>query len=211
MTTNKTRTAPAAKAAVTGKAKVATTPTKARFVLIEGEAKILAAIGSIGKASKKLDAMIHQAAVSCLKHIDLHHNITVMSKLVDALPASARKNALKDWALAMGKLGWDEVNDCFTYDKSKPTMLEEAIITPFWKLKPEEKYVPFDLNKKIDAILSSAAAARKKGEALPEDKLALLQAIKAGVPLHADTPLSPVAAADAVAANKAAKQPVLQN
>ena len=149
MTKETTRKAPVAKATVTGKAKPATTPTKARFVLIESEAKINAVIATISKNGQKLDTLVHQAAVSCLKHIDMHHNVTVMTKLVDALPASARKNALRDWALAFGKLGWDEDAECFTYAKDKATMLEEAMITPYWKYKPEAKYVPFDINKAL--------------------------------------------------------------
>lgn len=216
MTKNTTSTTPVAKATVTGKAKPVAAPTKARFVLIESEAKINAAIASIAKSGAKLDTLVHQAAVSCLKHIDVHHNVTVMTKLVDALPPSARKNAVRDWAIAFGKLGWDETAKCFTYDKAKSTMLEEAMVMPYWKYKAEPEYVPFDINKALSNVLAKAAAAMKHGDKLQpgtQDKLTVLRALVDGRGVHIDTPagdtLEPGAAAAALTAASAVKQQAL--
>lgn len=173
----------------TGKAKKAVAD-KVAFKMLGTAAEINKAIDGIAKTGAAFEKAIHQAAVSCLAHCEKHHDITLMQRLLDALPVLTRRNSLKEWACTLGKFKWDEdANDgkgAFAYDKAKKTMIEEAVNIPFWKIKAEPVYVPFDLTKQITNIMQSAARARKHGEAVPEDKLAILQALKDNKPVHID-------------------------
>lgn len=146
--------------------------TKAtKFIIIEGKTNIDKLIASLQARGKKYEQELHQCAVSCLNHAGLHGDITLAQKLLSAIPSGMRKNALRDWFIAMGKFTWNSETKTLDFDKQKATLLEEAIVTPFWTFKPEAEYVPFDLTKAINALLAKAKKAQEKGEVVPTDKL----------------------------------------
>ena len=151
--------------------------TKTTMKLLASAAEITKAIASIQKRGSTLQADIHVAAVSTLAHVEAHGDITLANRLLDALPGMARKNALADWFVAFGKFlpAEDDKNGMLVYGADKETLLSEATSTPFWEFKPEPKWVPFDFDKAVTAILKRAATARKKGEELDEVRLAALR------------------------------------
>ena len=179
--TKQAKTAPTAPKANAPKAKLG-------IVLLDTKAKIEAAIGTISRNGVKLDKLIHQAACSILHHVDQHHDVTLAQRLVDAMPKAGRKNALRDWFLNYGRMQWDEEKKTFKYYGKGATLLDEAIATPFWDFKAEQEYKPFDINAALAQLLKRAENARKHGEALPEDKLAVIQAMKDGKAVHIDVP-----------------------
>lgn len=148
-----------------------TKATKPAFSLIEGKTQIEKVIASLQSRGKKYEQELHQCAVSCLNHAGLHGDITLARKLLAAIPAGMRKNALRDWFIAMGKFTWNAETKTLDFDKQKATLLEEAIVTPFWTFKPETDYVPFDLTKALNVLLARAKKAQEKGEIVPMDKL----------------------------------------
>lgn len=151
-----------------------TKQTKATFKLLEGVAIISKAITSLQTRGKKYESDLHQTAVSCLNHAGKHGDITLANRLIEAIPTLTRKNALKDWFLAFGKFKWDAETKKLAYDKTKATLLEEAIDMPFWSFKSEPEYKPFDFNAAIQAVLAKAKKAKEKGETLPDDKIEAL-------------------------------------
>ena len=154
--------------------------TKAiKMKILTGADVINAAIKSIAKRGKAFDKDVHVAAVSTLVHADKHGDITLAQKLVDALPASQRKNALRDWFLAYGKFSYDMQNKAFTYKKDAVTQLETAINTPFWEFKPEAAYVPFDAVKFIEQAVKRVTKAVNDGEKVPEALVTGLQDLQA--------------------------------
>lgn len=153
--------------------------TKATFKMLDGAKAIDTAIKSIATRGKTLERDIHIAAVSCLNHADLHGDITLAQKLVEAVPSLARKNALKDWFLAHGKFSYDMENKALTYNKKGVTLLQEAIETPFWVFKPEAEYKPFDINAAVAQLVQRAEKAVEKGEKVPTDKLEALRKLAA--------------------------------
>lgn len=143
--------------------------TKAtKMKILTGAAAINAAITSIAKRGKAFDKDVHIAAVSTLMHADQHGDITLAQKLVDALPASQRKNALRDWFLAFGKFGYDQQNKTFTYNGEATTKTQEAMEKPFWAFKPEPAYVPFNASDFINNAIKRVNKAIKDGEDVPE-------------------------------------------
>lgn len=147
------------------------------LALYANAAEITKAIASIQKRGVSLQNDIHRAALSCLVHTEKHGDITLANRLIDALPGMARKNALADWFVAFGKFlpAEDDKNGMLVFGADKVSMISEATATPFWEFKPEPKWVPFDFDKAVTAILKKAEAARKKGEEVPEDRITKLR------------------------------------
>ena len=115
------------------------------------------AIKSIQSRGAKLQKDIHVCAVSCLAHIEKHGDITLLNRLMGALPSGWRANAIKAWAEDFGKVNWDNTQKAFVYDKSKKSNIEGAIATSPEEYKPEAEYKPMDLAEAIKALVKKAA------------------------------------------------------
>ena len=114
------------------------------------------AIKSIQSRGSKLQKDIHICAVSCLNHIEKHGDITLLNRLVAALPAGWRANAIKAWAEEFGKVNWDNTQKAFTFDKAKKSNIEGAIAVSPEEFKPEAEYKPLDLAEAIKALIKKA-------------------------------------------------------
>lgn len=114
------------------------------------------AIKSIQARGSKLQKDIHLCAVSCLNHIEKHGDITLLNRLVQALPSGWRANAVKAWAEDFGRVNWDNTQKAFVYDKSKASDIEGAIATSPEEYKPEAEYKPMDLAEAIKALVKKA-------------------------------------------------------
>lgn len=161
-----------------------TTKKQPAFKMLEGVAIINKAITSLQTRGKKYEADLHQAAVSCLNHAGKHGDITLAIRLIEAVPSLTRSNALKQWFIAMGRFKWDDEGKTLAYDKSKATLLDEALANPFWTFKANEggAFKPFDFNEAVNRILAQAKKAHEKGQEVPTDKLeALAKLIQAPV------------------------------
>lgn len=158
--------------------------SKTKLALLIGAATIGKAIASIATRGKKFEKDVHIAACSVLNHVELHGDITLANKLIEAVPTLARKNALRDWFIAFGKLGYDAKNKTMTYDKNKVTLQDDANDTPFWEFKPEAEYVPFDLTAAIQNVLKRAQKAAEHGDKLDTEKLKALSALVTVEPAH---------------------------
>jgi hypothetical protein len=118
---------------------------------------IEASIKSIQTRGKSLAKDIHLVAVSCLAHIEKHGDITLLNRLVTALPSGWRSNAVKAWGEAFGKVNWDNKAKAFVYDKNKKTDLEGAIEISPEDFKPEPEYKPMDLAADIAKLVKKAS------------------------------------------------------
>jgi hypothetical protein len=114
------------------------------------------AIKSIQSRGSKLQKDIHICAVSCLAHIDKHGDITLLNRLIQALPSGWRSNAVKAWAEDFGKVNWDNTQKAFVFDKAKKSNIDGAIATSPEEYKPEQEYKPMDLAEAIKAIVKKA-------------------------------------------------------
>jgi hypothetical protein len=145
------------------------------FKYIEGAKAIDTAIKSIATRGKSLERDIHVAAVSCLMHADMHGDVTLAQKLVEAVPSLTRKNALRDWFQAHGKFGYDVQGKTLTFDKKGNTLLDAAIATPFWEFKQETAYNGFNIEAAVLQLVKRAEKAIEKGEKVPAAKLEALR------------------------------------
>jgi hypothetical protein len=158
------------------------TNTKPAFKLIEGAAAIDKAITSISTRGKKLDRDIWQAAVSAMAHHAQHGDVTLVNRLVEAMPKGSRVNALREFIMAHGKVGWHEEKKVFVHDKEGTFDLEGALSVSWVEFKPEPAYVPFDAEAALRALMKKVENADPtKGDKVPAGLVERLSAIMADI------------------------------
>ena len=164
-----------------------------KTVLILGTTAINVAIEGVRVSGKKLDRDIQVAGLSCLNHLELHGDITVLSSLWLAMPKGSRKKALNDWCLKYGKLiqnvdakGKVDQDKPFLYNKEGKTDLLGAENEPWFDCALDKlDDTDFNFLAKLAVLLKAADKAEAKG--LPIEGLQALKAARAAA-LLVDAP-----------------------
>lgn len=150
---------------------------------IMDKAAIEKAIDSIAKTGKKLYGNIQAAAVGCINHIDQCGDVRLFNHLFLAMPKGAPKGALRQWALAFGKIeantGDNKKEAPFIYAKDKTTDLAGAIGNPWHGFAPEKAPAEmYDVRKALTALLNRAGKANTVNDADLLAKLRQLTAVE---------------------------------
>lgn len=135
--------------------------------LIKTEALILKAIGSIKTRGNNLQNDVHIAACSILALFADSKDVRIVRTFMEALPASYRTNALRDWFTAYGPVSWDKNKAVFNakFDLSElDKSVRQALLDPFWLFSPEAVYQPLNLNAKLDQLIKALASDQTKGD-----------------------------------------------
>lgn len=114
------------------------------------------ALASIKLRGVKLQNDVHLAACSLLKHLFENKDIRMVHRLMDALPASYRTNAMRDWLTAFGPVSWDKNKAVFNtkFDLSEADKhVRDALLNPFWLFTEEPAYVPVDVAAMLNAVI----------------------------------------------------------
>ena len=130
--------------------------------LIKDVKKLGKAIKSIATRGAKLDSDIHIAAVSCLHHAFNHGDVTLMTKLVDAMPKSGRRKALIHWVQEHSLLGYVEGEQAFrmTASKTKQWKLKVAEETPFWEFTTEKAPTDLTMEQLVKLVVTKVQKAK---------------------------------------------------
>jgi hypothetical protein len=135
---------------------------------------------SIQARGAKLDNDIHSGAMACLFHADKHGDITLMNRLLMAMPKSTRRNALAQWAVAFGKFQPNEDKSTaesapLAFAKSKTTDITAALAKPFWDFRNvREGTSEWLFSDYIQGVMKTLAAhAIKEGPEAAKAKAAL--------------------------------------
>jgi hypothetical protein len=173
---------PAAKAPTTKPAAEpkAVKPLKASIAMDASSALVAKHIMSIAARGAKLDNDIHSGAMACLYHADKHGDITLMNRLLMAMPKSTRRNALAQWAVAFGKFKPNEDKSTLetaplAFDKAKSTDIPAAQAKPFWDFRNvREGTTEWLFSDYIQGVMRTLAAhAIKDGPEAAKAKAAL--------------------------------------
>ena len=127
---------------------------------------ILKRINSIARRGAKMDRDIHETAVDCLVHARDHGDITLLSKLVGAMPKSSRRKALIAWANAHAPVNFQTKAELFKLKKQRSQSdwhVAEAEAVPFWEYTKEKAPAQYDLNKAVNGFIRSLKKAREQG------------------------------------------------
>lgn len=134
-------------------------------------------IDAIARTGKKLDLDIHTAAVSCLNHAQQHGDVTLCTRLVDAMPKSSRRKALIHWFASFGPLAYSDKEKKFRVAKGrdiKPYDIEGATEKPFYDFTAERNPEPYTLEKLVGFVQRKVAEMKEK-ETLKEGDLVVLK------------------------------------
>ena len=162
------------------------------YKLLEGTAAINKAIDSIATRGKKLDRDIQVAALSAMQHHAVHGDVTLINRLVEAMPKGSRVNALRAFIETFGACRYDAESKAFVHAKGGAFRLDDAMQILWNEFKPEPAYQPItDPFKRFDQLVSQFERDMKEmgdqSKVTPEMiaalKSAKAQAIEAGI-LH---------------------------
>lgn len=165
-------------------------------ILTKAEAE--KSIASIKTRGNKLQADIHQTAVSVLSHAAEHGDVTLINRLMLALPASARRNALASWFIKHGKLAANmdkasraDVPLVYDRDSTNGWQVEAAIALPYWEMKAAESGSrELDISKALDNVYSRLITLAKSASPVEQEIInAMLKA--AGKPAVVVVPAEP--------------------
>ncbi len=136
---------------------------------ILNSSQIEAAIKSITGRGAKLDADIHQCASSALWHVAQHGDVTLLNKLIIAMPKSGRTNALVAWALHFGRLLQNADKSTratapLVVDKETEKLwaAAEAQDAPFWTFKAKEGVATWSYDTYQASLIKSIKGALDK-------------------------------------------------
>lgn len=171
--------------------------------LITNKKDIIAAIADVSATGQKLDNMIWIAAASIVAHVEKNREVTLVNKLIDAMPKGSRVNALIAYFDAVSMAQYDTDEKTFKFSKSKTTNQELAQIKSWTEYKPEQPYNGVDLHnlliktiKAADTALASTNADKRKKDRIKPSDLAALKALATslGIELPAAKEAAPKAA-----------------
>lgn len=156
--------------------------------LIIGTDAINAAIKSIKTRGAKLDKDIQRAALSTMNHHSEHGDVTLINRLIDAMPSGSRVNALRAFIETFGAVSYDEENKRFIHKRGAKARVDEAAKVMWTDFKPETAYVPItDPHKLVKQLLKRMQDDQAKvGEAskVTPELLAGLKALSHAEPTH---------------------------
>lgn len=168
-------------------------PKKAAFVLLD-KAGIEKLIESISKTGKKLDNDIQHALQCCSIHAHLHGDITLLQNLCMGLNKGTRSNAVLGWIEQFAPVKFD-ADGSFQFFRgyeakdggTRAARIQRIETATHWtELRPEPKFVPFDLEAQLLRLLAAADKAGKDTEHadkhnIPAHVLAQLKSLAADI------------------------------
>lgn len=115
----------------------------------------------LGNVSKSNDKAIADHCVLIADHIAEHGDVTAADFLTKVLGGGLRINLIREWFLTHAGCSWNAEKKqfgkrkagTFTYDRSK------AVENPWFNLRPEPAFKPFDLEAFLKSAISKANAA----------------------------------------------------
>ncbi len=143
-------------------------------VTIETDGKALGKlIKSIQGRGKALDKDLHKAAVSVLFHAFEHRNLATMQQLLEAMPESGRKGALRKWLFDLAPVMMKDKNFGLDADrlKDRAANMEYATATPFWKHTPDkDDAAVVDAGAMLANLLTKLGKLNAQGKLLAHDQ-----------------------------------------
>lgn len=135
---------------------------------MSSKSDILKRIASIRRRGAKFDNDVHETAVLCLEHAREHGDVTLLTKLVAAMPRSGRREALIYWARYFGPVKFNAKQETFRLDQKRVKNgesfdMEGANATPFYDLTKEKRPAQYDLEKAIKGFIRAVKKGREQG------------------------------------------------
>lgn len=154
-------------------------PAIKRFAFIVGEKAILAAAGKFARQARTLQESLHIVASSALNHAKLHGDLTVLSKVMEAVPYGFHRRGLDRWVTSYSPLAWNGAKGYGIKEGTKGKWMDlvdidGAAATPFYTMKQNvAENAPFDFDKALGRLLDTAHKRLKSGKLKDPDTTAM--------------------------------------
>lgn len=131
-------------------------------------------IDSIKRRGKQIDADIHVCAVSALAHAQEHGDVSLCTRLANAMPKSGRRKALIHWFSTFGPVQYHEKKLAFGMLKGQSLAkhngfdIEGAEGMPFWELTPEKNPKPTTFEGILAYVEKKVQKMQEEGRKLPD-------------------------------------------
>jgi hypothetical protein len=149
------------------------------FAFIIGEKAILSAAGKFARQAKTLQETLHIVASSALNHAKLHGDLTVLSKVMEAVPYGFHRRGLDRWVTAYAPFSWNGAKGYAIKEGTKGKWMDAVDIdgaasTPFYTMKQNvAENAPFDFDKALGRLLETAHKRLKTGKLKDPDTTAM--------------------------------------
>jgi hypothetical protein len=124
-------------------------------------------IGEIRKSGKALQGKIVEVEIAAMQHLEQHKDSGALSRLVLAVPASMRREALKVHIMDHVPVTWDDEKQVFKNRKKGTWNIPGAEQVPFFEYT-KESVQKVNLDKLL-VVLPLIAAAQKRVHKAIED------------------------------------------
>lgn len=116
-------------------------------------------IGAFARLGKKWAQEARVLALSTLVHAATHGDITLATRLVNAMPAGARKAAMVDWFENFAPVRWSQKQQCFEFPKPYGEVKDKfdltgAEATPFDEFTPDRSTKELTIEQVIKTLRS---------------------------------------------------------
>lgn len=125
------------------------------FTVLKGKA-LSAAIKGRAKVASTFTEREHQLAYSALAHVDEHHDVIYVQRLLEVTPKNYQPGLIA-WATAFGKCKYDRKAEQFSYVKSKKSDLPAAMkVAPanYQKAATAKTQAAFDEVKALESVIA---------------------------------------------------------
>ena len=124
-------------------------------------------IGEIKKSGKALQDKIVEVEIAAMRHFEMHNDSGALTRLVLAVPASMRREALKVHIADHVPVAWDDKKEVFKSRKKGTWNIPGAEQVPFFEYT-KESVQKVNLDKLL-VVLPLIKAAQKRVEKAIED------------------------------------------
>lgn len=160
---------------------------KFTFKVIEDNAALDTAIKSIATRGAKWEKDVQRAAISAMWHHKKHGDTGFINRLIEAMPKSARKNALLAYIETHGGVIWDTEAKQMKHVKGKAFKHAEADAVMWTAFKPDPEYKPIVAVDAVKRLIGQMEKDMKEvGDAstVTPEMLAGLRALTVTEPAH---------------------------
>jgi len=137
---------------------------------LNSSAVVVKAINSIKTRSTNVVRDINTCIIDCMWHAFHHGDVTLMTRLVNALSTGTRVNAVITFAQAFTPLKWNKKKEAFKLGNGEWN-IESAMLTTFQEFMPEKQATTLDVLVALQKILKRANKASEAGTEIKNESL----------------------------------------
>jgi hypothetical protein len=150
--------------------------------LIRDTGTLTKRIAAFARVGQKWQAEAVVLALSTLAHAAAHGDITLATRLANAMPGAGRKAALVDWFENFAPVKYSKKEQAFSFPEPYGTVKDKfneagASQTPFYEFTPDRSTAPLTIEQVVKMVKNRLTTLRKEGHLSNAGIVALTDAV----------------------------------